>query len=107
MPARLLLEMRGPNTVSLVLRCRMSESRRRCASEKFLPDDPRQFEEFFRKRAEGHAPGYDLAVYARPHQWMAIAKMIEASCPRAAWCAPVVDDRGPSVSRPHLSTLEK
>lgn len=42
-----------------------------------MPEDTRQFAEFFRKRAEGHAPGYDLAVYARPHQWMALAEMLE------------------------------
>ena len=46
-------------------------------SDKFLPDDPRDFAQFFRKRADGHAPGFDLAVYARPHQWMAVAKMLE------------------------------
>jgi hypothetical protein len=31
-----------------------------------------------RERTEGHAPGYDIAIFARPSQWMALAKMIEA-----------------------------
>lgn len=47
--------------------------------EKFMPDDPREFAKFFRERAEGHAPGYDLAVYARPHQLLALAKMLESA----------------------------
>lgn len=44
---------------------------------KFLPDDPREFVKFFRDRADGHAPGYDLGVFARPHQWLAVAKALE------------------------------
>ena len=46
---------------------------------KFLPDDPREFAKFLRERSEGHAPGYDIAIYGRPLQWMAIAKMLEAA----------------------------
>jgi hypothetical protein len=45
---------------------------------KFLPDDPRGFVEFLRTRTEGHAPGYDIAIYGRPHQWQAIATEIES-----------------------------
>lgn len=44
---------------------------------KFLPHDPREFAKFLRERVCGHAPGYDIAVYARPHQWAAIATMLE------------------------------
>jgi hypothetical protein len=44
---------------------------------KFLPDDPRKFAEFLCERATGHAPGYDIAIYARPHQWLAIATLLE------------------------------
>jgi len=46
---------------------------------KFLPEDPREFAKFLRERTEGHAPDYDLAIFARPSQWMALAKMIEAA----------------------------
>ena len=48
-----------------------------CGASASLPDDPREFAKFFRDRAEGHAPGYDLAVYARPHQYLALAKMLD------------------------------
>ena len=44
---------------------------------KFLPDDPREFAKFLRERTAGHAPGYDIAIYARPHQWQALGKRIE------------------------------
>jgi hypothetical protein len=75
----------------------MLESWRPGVTDKFLPDDPRQFVQFLRKRAEGHALGYDIALYGRPHQWLAIAKLIEDNCPRASWCAPVVDDTNPGA----------
>jgi hypothetical protein len=58
----------------------------------FLPNDPREFAKFLREHATGHAPGYDIVIYARPHQWLALAKLIDDNCPRASWCAPVVDE---------------
>lgn len=62
----------------------ISRLRRETLMSKFLPDDPREFVRFLRERAEGHAPGYDIAIYGRPHQWLAMAKSIEDSQPSAS-----------------------
>lgn len=45
-------------------------------SEKFAPENPKNAAElaaYFRKRADGHAPDFDISVYARPHIWGAVA----------------------------------
>lgn len=48
-------------------------------SDKFLTiDDPRDVPAWLRKRAEGHAPEGDIAVFARPRTWLALADAIEA-----------------------------
>lgn len=45
--------------------------------DKNLPDDPREFAKFLRERASGHAPGFDIAIYARPAAWSALADAID------------------------------
>lgn len=45
--------------------------------DKQLPDDPASFAKFLRQRATGHSPGYDIAIYARPHVWLALADAID------------------------------
>jgi hypothetical protein len=45
---------------------------------KTFENDPCEFPAWIRNRAEGHAPGYDIAVYARPAVWIALAGAIEA-----------------------------
>lgn len=47
-------------------------------SHKQLTNDPREFPAWLRKRAEGHAPEFDITVYARPAVWLALADAIEA-----------------------------
>lgn len=47
-------------------------------SHKQLTNDPREFPAWLRKRAEGHAPEFDITVYARPAIWLALADAIEA-----------------------------
>ena len=47
-------------------------------SHKQLTNDPREFSAWLRQRAEGHAPGFDIAVYAPPSVWLALADAIEA-----------------------------
>lgn len=44
--------------------------------DKQLPAD-QDVVEYLRERAKGHAPGYDIAIYARPSRWLAIAEEIE------------------------------
>lgn len=51
---------------------------------KRLPDDPMQAEQWLRERAEGHAPGGDIRVYAPPATWIAIADHIAALKERLA-----------------------
>lgn len=45
-------------------------------ADKFMPADC-DHGAYFRARAEGHAPGYDIAVFARPAQWVAVADHID------------------------------
>lgn len=47
-------------------------------SEKQLPTNPSEFGRFLRERTSGHAPGYDIAIYARPHLWLGLADAVEA-----------------------------
>lgn len=42
-----------------------------------MPEDPLRFAEWLRERARGHSPGYDIAVYARPSTWEALADAVE------------------------------
>ena len=48
-------------------------------SDKELPDsdDPMEYARWLRGRAEGHAPGDDIAVYARPCRWLQLATVLE------------------------------
>lgn len=46
-------------------------------ADKHLPDDMTGIVKWLRARAEGHAPGYDLAIYGRPHALNALANHIE------------------------------
>jgi hypothetical protein len=48
------------------------------ADPKALPEDPKGFAKFLRERAAGHAPGYDIAIYARPRTWLALADAIDS-----------------------------
>lgn len=42
---------------------------------KFLSENS-DYPAYFRARADGHAPGYDVAVYARPSVWIGVADAI-------------------------------
>ena len=44
---------------------------------KRLPDDQKQFASWLRERANGHAPGYDIVVYARPRLWLTLADKLD------------------------------
>lgn len=46
-------------------------------SDKQLPEDPNLFGAWLRERAAGHAPGYHIAVYARPSFWLALADRLD------------------------------
>lgn len=48
-------------------------------THKELTNDPREFPAWLRERANGHSPGYDIEVYARPSVWLALADAIEAA----------------------------
>jgi len=45
--------------------------------DKEMPNDMLNVESWIRERATGHAPGYDIVVYARSHVWLALASEIE------------------------------
>lgn len=48
-------------------------------NDKQLPDsdDPMEYVRWIRERATGHAPGYDIAIYARPTCWLQLATVLE------------------------------
>lgn len=49
------------------------------SADKYFADDAssEDFAKYFRDRAEGHAPGYYLAIYAKPHFWRAVADALD------------------------------
>ena len=49
------------------------------SDNKQLPADPAEFATYLRGRAQGHAPGYDIAIYARPAQWLALADALQGT----------------------------
>lgn len=49
----------------------------------FPPDDPLGTIKYLRERAEGHAPGYDITIYARPSTWRGLADLLEGARGRA------------------------
>lgn len=49
----------------------------RSDNDKKLIDDPQVMAEWLRQRAAGHAPGSDIAIYARPSTWLALADMLD------------------------------
>lgn len=48
--------------------------------DKFMPAEV-DFEAYLRARAEGHIPGVEIAIYARPAQWIALADQLARTHP--------------------------